>query len=46
MILGQATQSLPQIMLQVEGNEIFAIGVAGLIYGFQDNLAGITPADA
>ncbi len=46
MILGQATQSLPQIVLQVEGKEIFAIGVAGFIYGFQDNLEGITPADA
>ena len=33
MILGQATQSLPQIVLSVDGDEIYAEGVTGLLYG-------------
>ena len=36
--LGQATQSLPQVILEVRGNEIWATGVTGLVYGFQNNL--------
>ena len=39
MVLGQATQSLPQIGLSVEGDEIYAEGVTGLVYGVHDNLA-------
>ena len=39
MVLGQATQSLPQIVLSVEGDEIYAEGVTGLVYGVHDNLA-------
>jgi arsenite oxidase small subunit len=35
---GSATQSLPQIMLEVKGDEIYAIGVMGLVYGFSDNM--------
>jgi arsenite oxidase small subunit len=35
---GSATQSLPQIMLEVSGDEIYAVGVMGLIYGFNDNM--------
>ena len=46
MILGQATQSLPQIMLEVEDDEVYAMGVTGLIYGFHDNLQGITAASS
>ncbi len=33
MILGQATQSLPQIVLSIDGDEIYAEGVTGLVYG-------------
>lgn len=33
-----ATQNLPQIVLEVEGDDIYAVGVQGLIYGFPDNL--------
>lgn len=40
LILGQATQSLPQIVLEVRGDDIFAIGVSGLVYGYQGNLDG------
>ncbi len=40
VVSGHATQSLPQVMLEVEGDEIFAIGMLGLIYGLNDNLIG------
>lgn len=36
---GQATESLPQIMLEVKGDEIWATGVMGLIFGYHSNLA-------
>lgn len=38
MVLGQATQSLPQIVLEVDGSDVFAVGVTGLVYGYRDNL--------
>lgn len=41
VVLGQATQNLPQVTLAVEGDDIYATGVMGLIYGFSDNLAGV-----
>ncbi len=40
LILGQATQSLPQIVLETRGDDIHAIGVTGLIYGYQNNVEG------
>ena len=40
LISGQAYQSLPQILLELEGDKIFAVGVFGLIYGRFDNLQG------
>ena len=43
LVLGQATQSLPQIVLEVSDGDIFASGVTGLVYGYRDNLDG-TPA--
>ncbi len=36
---GQATESLPQIVLEVRGDEIWATGVMGLIFGYHSNLA-------
>ena len=39
VVLGQATENLPQILLDIEGDEIFAIGTLGILYGFRDNLA-------
>jgi arsenite oxidase small subunit len=39
-ISGQAYQSLPQVLLELEGDEIFAVGMFGLIYGRYDNLQG------
>ncbi len=40
LILGQATQSLPQIVLETRGDDIYAVGVTGLVYGYQGNLDG------
>lgn len=31
---GHATESLPQIMLEVQGDDIYAVGVMGLVYGY------------
>ena len=39
VVAGQATESLPQIVLEVKGEEIWATGVMGLIYGYHANLA-------
>ncbi len=38
MIIGQASQGLPQIVLKVEGDFVQATGVDGLIYGRQTNV--------
>ncbi|MDH5752795.1 MAG: arsenate reductase (azurin) small subunit [Deltaproteobacteria bacterium] len=38
LISGQAYQSLPQVMLEVTGDDIYAVGVMGLIFGRHDNL--------
>ncbi len=40
VIAGHATESLPQILLEVEENNIYATGIFGLIYGRASNLAG------
>jgi len=40
LISGQAYQSLPQVLLEIEGDDIFAVGLFGLIYGRYDNLQG------
>ena len=39
-ISGQAYQSLPQVLLELEGDDIYAVGMFGLIYGRFDNLQG------
>lgn len=38
VVAGHATESLPQIVLEVEGDDIYAQGILGLIYGKRDNL--------
>ncbi len=38
LISGQAYQSLPQILMEVEGDKIYATGVFGLIFGRENNL--------
>jgi len=39
VVIGQATESLPQIILDLEGDDIIAVGTLGIVYGFRDNLA-------
>jgi arsenite oxidase small subunit len=38
VISGHATESLPQIVLELEGENIYGAGVMGLVYGYSDNL--------
>ncbi len=40
LISGQAYQSLPQVLLELDGDDIYAIGIFGLIFGRFDNLQG------
>ncbi|MFQ5872678.1 MAG: arsenate reductase (azurin) small subunit [Dehalococcoidia bacterium] len=40
VIAGHATESLPQVLLELEGDDIYAVGMIGLIYGRHDNLHG------
>lgn len=37
VIAGHATQALPQIILELDGDDIYAIGIAGLLYGYSTN---------
>ena len=37
VISGHATQGLPQILLELDGDDIVATGVMGLIFGYADN---------
>ena len=37
VISGHATESLPQIMLEIKGGKIYASSVVGLIFSFHDN---------
>ncbi len=39
IVAGHATQSLPQVVLEVNKGQIYAVGVLGLIYGYASNLA-------
>ena len=39
VIQGVAATPLPRIDLEVDGDDIVAVGVNGLIYGYRDNLA-------
>ena len=40
VVSGHATESLPQIVLETQGDALFAVGVMGLIYGYASNLGG------
>ncbi len=39
VIAGHATQELPQVVLDLDGDDVFAVGIIGLIYGYPSNLA-------
>jgi arsenite oxidase small subunit len=38
VVSGHATESLPQILLEIHGDDIVAVGVQGLVYGFSANV--------
>jgi arsenite oxidase small subunit len=40
VVSGHGTESLPQIVLETQGDDIYAVGVLGLIHGYSANLAG------
>ena len=37
MVAGHATDRLPQIILEIEDDQIFAAGIVGLLYGYSAN---------
>lgn len=37
IVAGHATEGLPQVLLEARGDDIYATGVMGLIFGFGDN---------
>lgn len=39
VVSGHSTESLPQIVLEIQGDDIVAVGVQGLIYGYSANIA-------
>ncbi len=45
VVLGQATQDLPQIQLELErvSGDIYATGVMGLVYGYRATLDALSP---
>jgi len=40
MIIGQATENIPEILVKVEDDKIIAYGVNGLIFGRESNIKG------
>nr|VFJ94248.1 MAG: arsenite oxidase small subunit [Candidatus Kentron sp. LFY] len=38
IVSGQAYNSLPQVVLEIEGDDIYAVGLLGLIFGRNENL--------
>ena len=38
IVSGQAYQSIPQVLLELDGDNIYAVGIMGLLYGRSDNL--------
>jgi len=38
IVSGQAYESLPQVLLELEGDKIFAVGILGLLFGRDQNL--------
>ncbi len=42
VVAGHATESLPQVVLEIDGDDIYAVGILGLIFGYSNNLAFVT----
>lgn len=45
IIAGHATQSLPQIVLELVDDDLFARGIVGLLYGYHTNPLPDVPSD-
>lgn len=41
IVSGQAYESLPQVLLEVEGDDIYAVGIMGLLFGRTENLMSL-----
>lgn len=39
VVSGHATESLPQIVLETDGDDLYAVGVLGLLHNYASNLA-------
>ncbi|MCK5424482.1 MAG: arsenate reductase (azurin) small subunit [Emcibacter sp.] len=39
IVSGQAYESLPQILLEIEGDDVYAVGMLGLLFGRNENMA-------
>ncbi len=39
VVSGHATEGLPQIVLELRGDDVVAVGVMGLVFGFSHNLS-------
>jgi arsenite oxidase small subunit len=37
VVAGHATEALPQIVLELRGDDIYAIGIVGLLFGHFQN---------
>ena len=44
VVAGHATESLPQVVLELDGDDVYAVGIVGLIYGYPSNLAFVRGA--
>ena len=40
LISGQAYESLPQVLLELDAGDVFAVGIFGLLFGRSSNLQG------
>jgi arsenite oxidase small subunit len=38
VVSGHSTESLPQIVLELQGDDIYAVAVQGLVYGYSSNV--------
>ena len=44
IVSGQAYESLPQVLLEQDGDEIYAVGIMGLLFGRTDNIIAMQGA--
>lgn len=44
IVSGQAYESLPQVLLEQEGDRLYAVGIMGLLFGRTDNLIAVAGA--